>query len=342
MSILDIEFQDRLKSQDRLKGYYQEIVSREALNKSGGNINQLRGSGLHSHPPYYYQGGAFCSSSYPVTEMSYYSGGAEDYYCGSKVDPLRRRYGTMSECARVNKVNLYGLRRIDPITLAKANKEREKPKDSVSKAKIDLNGLRGKIKKLEQEVRYEKGSKKKKAQKELDKTKEKTRGVIKILKDAGIEIKAKKKPSIDMEKRIKEISEQQKKAKAKQKKTKQKHQDIDELKENEDRYYYMMERQKEEKEVEKRRKIREAKENEELKKKLKMIDDKKHAAEKKIREMNKIVESANAKAAERKAAEKKIEKQKEIIDKIMDQSAKAKDKLKKIKKKVQDIEAQNR
>lgn len=159
----------------QIANMYQTKVSHEAAEKIG--------LGLHSHMPYIYKvGGAVCSSfpnnlPYPSRQdyIDDYHGGINEFYCGLKADPRKRRLGTMRECVDEGKVMLYGLKKIDPITARKVKLKINKLGDKqIDKLKIKVIGLLGRRRKLKRDIGNEKSkSAKKKLQEKLNKANQK-------------------------------------------------------------------------------------------------------------------------------------------------------------------------
>jgi len=65
-------------------------------------------------------------------------------YCGSDVLSKKRRFGTAEECAKVNQIRLWGIRKVDSKVLKKYSKS-NKDKRSKSEMQAIAAGLKGKV-----------------------------------------------------------------------------------------------------------------------------------------------------------------------------------------------------
>ncbi|ARF08875.1 hypothetical protein Catovirus_1_925 [Catovirus CTV1] len=110
---------------------------------------------------------------------------ANDFYCGIKKDRKKRRIGSMKECLEADKVNYYGVKKIDPKLIEKAKSLKKKP--TADKVWIKLVGVRAKFKKLQEDIKYLKDEGKKKKAKEES---EKVKVIIKELAEEFKKLKA--------------------------------------------------------------------------------------------------------------------------------------------------------
>ena len=106
----------------------------------------------------------------------------KEVYCGIRKIPKGKKLGSMKECAELNKISYWGIKKVDPKLLESVQKGAEK-KDTSDKMKIKIVGLRAKAMALQKDIQGTKDTKEKeKLKKELEK-------VRKELTDASEKLK---------------------------------------------------------------------------------------------------------------------------------------------------------
>lgn len=81
-------------------------------------------------------------------------------YCSIGPVPKGSKLGTMKECAEMNQIRLYGLKKADP-KLIESIRKSSKRGETRDKLGIKMIGLRAKVKRLNKEISAEKDKKKK-------------------------------------------------------------------------------------------------------------------------------------------------------------------------------------
>jgi hypothetical protein len=81
-----------------------------------------------------------------------------DVYCGIGKVPKKSRMGSMKECAEKGQIRYYGIKKIDTRVLETAKQSSSMPKRDAVIKKVAL--YKGKVKKLRDNVEYEKDKKK--------------------------------------------------------------------------------------------------------------------------------------------------------------------------------------
>ena len=112
-----------------------------------------------------------------------------DVYCGAKKVPKGKRLGSMQECVESGKIMYWGVKKIDSKTLATIGAAKKSL--SMDKLMIKAIGIKGKIKKDKDDIKYAKDAKKKKEaeeslkehQEELKQVMAQYRAVDKVVKD---------------------------------------------------------------------------------------------------------------------------------------------------------------
>ena len=125
-----------------------------------------------------------------------------DIFCGVGPVPKGKRRGTMKECVEQGQIRYYGIKKVDQRLLENALKEKKIKSTGADKLITNIQNmtikavtLGGKIKKLNNLIKGEKDTKKKK---ELEKELEKTESAFKKLKaDIAKAEKQKNKPSVE-------------------------------------------------------------------------------------------------------------------------------------------------
>jgi len=135
-------------------------------------------------------------------------------YCGTGKLKKGSKYGTMKECIKTHQIRLYGLKKIDPEILKQTKKLMKKTSSAIRSNIIKkIMRFKGKINRLQKDLRYEKTHKNDK--KVIKKINDEISSHESQIKKLYAELKEYNKQKEELQKRIQKISKKNKKKKNK-------------------------------------------------------------------------------------------------------------------------------